>query len=249
MSNKAIGTNILTSTDSTEQETIWFHNINGIKDERNWAQIITTMKENHIDIFGFVETNKSMTGILRNQWQPIIRKQFYFSRTIHSESSTKTESKYKPGGTMTTITGKWQSRVSEMGSNKRGLGRWSYIKISSKRSNLVIITAYRPCKAYGPSTAWMQQWSLLREQGIKAPDPIKTFYDDLSTELQKWTSDGCEIILMMDANEPLGERPGGLGHLVGAHSLIDLSEKILHDKSHVSTYARGTKKKKTETTN
>jgi hypothetical protein len=47
---------------------------------------------------------------------------------------------------------------------------------------------------------------------------------------------------MMDANEPLGERPGGLGQLVGAHTLIDLSEKILHDKPHVSTYARGTRK-------
>jgi hypothetical protein len=112
-----------------------------------------------------------------------------------------------------------------MGSNKRGLGRWSYIKISRKRSNLVIITAYHPCKAYGPSTAWMQQWSLLRKQGIKNPNPIKTFYKDLSTELKKWTHNSCEIILMLDANEPLGERPGGLGHLVGEHSLVDLSEK------------------------
>jgi hypothetical protein len=41
---------------------------------------------------------------------------------IHSESSTKVGSDYKPGGTMTTITGKWQAQVSEMGSNKKGLG-------------------------------------------------------------------------------------------------------------------------------
>jgi hypothetical protein len=59
VSNEAIGTNILTNIDSTELKTIWFHNINGMKDERNWAQIITTMRENHIDIFGFAETNKS----------------------------------------------------------------------------------------------------------------------------------------------------------------------------------------------
>jgi hypothetical protein len=80
-----------------------------MKDKRNWAQIITTMRENHIDIFGFAETNKLMSGISRNQWQSVIRKQFYFSRTIHSESLTKANSEYKPGGTMTTITGKWQS--------------------------------------------------------------------------------------------------------------------------------------------
>jgi hypothetical protein len=106
---------------------------------------------------------------------------------------------------MTTITGKWQARVSEMGKDNKGLGRWSYVKVNSKRSSIVIITAYRPCKALGPQTSWMQQWSILRERGIRSPDPIKTFYDDLSTELLKWSSVGSEIILMLDANEPIGD--------------------------------------------
>jgi exonuclease III len=223
-------------------ETIWFHNINGIKDEKNWAQIILTMKENNIDIFGFAEINKSMDNFALNWWKSTIRKQFYLSRMIHSESTTKTDSEYKPGGTLTTITGKWQARVSEMGRDNKGLGRWSYIKISSKKSNLIIITAYRPCKSYGPLTAWMQQWSLLREKGIKHPDPIKIFYEDLSTEISKWTQEGAEVILMLDANEPLGERPGGLGNLVGRHSLVDLSQKVIQDEEKVSTYARGSKK-------
>jgi hypothetical protein len=55
-----------------------------------------------------------------------------------------------------------------------------------QKSKLVIITAYRPCKAYRPTTAWMQQWSLLQEQGIKTPDPIKIFYEDLTLALEKW---------------------------------------------------------------
>jgi hypothetical protein len=143
---------------------------------------------------------------------------------------------------MTTITGKWQAQVAEMGVDSRGLGRWSYFKLSSKKSNLIIITAYRPCKAFGPTTVWMQQWSLLREQGIKNPDPIKLFYEDLSKELTKWISTGMEIILMLDANEPLGERPGGLSNLVGRHSLIDLSQKLIQNTDKVSTYARGSKK-------
>jgi hypothetical protein len=183
-----------------------------------------------------------MDGVAKLQWKSMIQKQYYLSRTIHSESKLKTGSDYKPGGTMTTITGKWQARISEMGSDKKGLGRWSYVKISSKRSTLIIITAYRPCKAYGPSTAWMQQWSLLREKGIKNPDPIKIFYEDLSTELQKWIQNGSEIILMLDANEPLGERPGGLGKLVGCHSLLDLSANIIHEMTNISTYARGSRK-------
>jgi hypothetical protein len=113
-SNQEIGTNILTPAASADLETIWFHNINGIKDEKNWAQIIHTMNENNIDIFGFAEINKSMDNFATNCWKSIIKKQFYLSRTIHLESATKTESEYKPGGTMTTITGKWQARVSKM---------------------------------------------------------------------------------------------------------------------------------------
>jgi hypothetical protein len=129
-----------------------------------------------------------------------------------------------------------------MGKDRQGLGRWSFAKIASHKEKLVIITAYRPCKAYGPATAWMQQWSLLQGQGVQNPDPIKCFYDDLSAELAKWRSEGAEIILMLDANEPLGDRPGGLGNLVGQHSLIDLSWKIIQETDAVSTYARGSKK-------
>jgi hypothetical protein len=240
--NKAIGENILDPPKADDIETIWFHNINGMKDERNWEQIIVTMKENNVNIFGLVEINKSMDNFSKHRWQSIIKKHFYYSRTIHSESTTRTETDYKPGGTLTTITGKWQARVVEMGRDPRGLGRWSHIKISSKKSKLVIITAYRPCKAFGPSTVWMQQWSLLRAQGMKNPDPIKTFYEDLTQEMEKWTSEGAEIILMIDANEPLSERPGGLGNLIGRHELIDLSSKILQNNETVTTYARGSKK-------
>jgi hypothetical protein len=76
LSNQAIGVNILSQTESSEMETIWFHNINGKKDEKNWAQIITTMKENNIDIFGFAEINKTMESLNKNRWQSMIRKQF-----------------------------------------------------------------------------------------------------------------------------------------------------------------------------
>jgi hypothetical protein len=87
----------------------------------------------------------------------------------------------------------------------------------------------------------MQQWSILREQGVRNPDPIKSFYEDLSKQMEKWDTETTDIILMMDANEPLGDRPSGLGQLVGKHDLIDLSKDILPDEG-ISTYARGSKK-------
>jgi hypothetical protein len=64
--NKSIGENILDPPKSDNIKMLWFHNINGMKDEQNWEQIITTMKENNVDIFGFAEINKSMDNFSRH---------------------------------------------------------------------------------------------------------------------------------------------------------------------------------------
>jgi hypothetical protein len=155
-------------------ETIIFHNINGMKDITNWFQILTTMKELSADIFGFAETNQQMDRGEKFKWMEMTRKHFYYSRAMYSESKIQFKQSYKPGGTFTTITGKWQSRVSDQGQDPRGLGRWSYIQISSKRKSMIIVTAYRPCISNGPTTAWMQQGTLLREEGIMNPDPVNS---------------------------------------------------------------------------
>jgi hypothetical protein len=60
----------------------------------------------------------------------------------------------------------------------------------------------------------MQQWTLLRESGMKDPDPIKIFYTDLEKFLAGWIAKGTEIILMLDANETIGEKPGGLATVI-----------------------------------
>jgi hypothetical protein len=200
--------------------TILFHNINGIKDIDNWHQIMTTMKELQIDIFGFVELNKTINHGKKFKWIETMKKYYYYSRNVHSESNIDMES-YKPGGTMTTVTRKWQSRITELGQDKRGLGRWSYIKISTNKKSIIIMTAYRPCVTQGPSISWMQQWALLGQEGISNPDPIKIFYQDLEEILTGWRKDKNEIILM-DANEPVGKSPGGLTLVVGKVGMSDI---------------------------
>jgi hypothetical protein len=60
-------------------EIFLFHNINGIKDDDNWHQILTTMKELQIDIFGFAELNKTMNHGKKYKWMNIMRKYFYYS--------------------------------------------------------------------------------------------------------------------------------------------------------------------------
>jgi hypothetical protein len=68
----------------------------------------------------------------------------------------------------------------------------------------------------------MQQWSLLREAGIRSPDPIKCFYQDLTHELNTWTTAGHEIILMLDANEHISEKAGSIGSIISKFKLMDL---------------------------
>jgi hypothetical protein len=152
-------------------EGIIFHNINGLKDEHNWLQIMLTMKEINASIFGLAELNTTMKGYSFQKWNEITKKVFRTSKSTALESDLKFDTEYKPGGTMTSVVEKWQERVTGKGADKSGLGRWSYTIISSNSQKLAIITAYKPCKTSGPNTIWTQQWMLLRKTQ-KDPDPI-----------------------------------------------------------------------------
>jgi dihydroxyacid dehydratase/phosphogluconate dehydratase len=68
----------------------------------------------------------------------------------------------------------------------------------------------------------MQQWALLRQEGLLHPDLIKIFYKDLEDILTGWHKEQHEIILMMDANEPIGKAPGGLTIVMGKVGMSDL---------------------------
>jgi hypothetical protein len=113
------------------------------------------------------------------------------------------------------------------------------MKLNSNKKSLVIVTAYRPCVSHGPSTAWMQQWALLRQSGAKDPDPIKIFYEDLEKFLLSWKEQGSELLVMLDANESIGEKPGGLSRLIGKIGLVDLLNHRHPNSGSQNTYARG----------
>jgi hypothetical protein len=65
--NIPYGDNIMADNDNNEK--VLFHNINGMKDTTNWYQIITTMKELNIEIFGLAEINKSLNRGYNNEWR------------------------------------------------------------------------------------------------------------------------------------------------------------------------------------
>jgi hypothetical protein len=226
---------------SEQDEIFYFHNINGIKSDDNWAQILHTLQEHNVTCFGLAETNVSFAHATAKDYLRKLRQMFKHSRHTTSERLLKS-TQYKTGGTLTAVVGKWQARVTEQGDDKRGLGRWSFLRLSSKKQNLVIITAYRPIPANGLNTNWMQQWTLLREQGVKEPDPIKEFYKDLTEQLIKWQHQGYEIILMIDANEVIGSKPGGLTDIAIQLNMADLIALHHGIKNEPNTHIRGSKR-------
>jgi len=66
-----------------------------------------------------------------------------------------------------------------------GRARQMGIQHHARQSQL--ITAYQPCKTEGPTTAYQQQWSLLRARGINKPDPQQALIDNLDTILLSLT--------------------------------------------------------------
>lgn len=236
--NLPFGDNIQSQSDT---EGVLFHNINGIKDESNWTQINITMSEINITCFGLAEINTTLRRAAYTKWNDITRRTFRTSKCSFSESDIQSSGHYKPGGTITTVVGKWQARITERGKDPSGLGRWSFVKISSNKKNLIIITAYRPCKTVGPTTTWTQQWLLLRESQ-KDPDPIKQFDKDLMETLGKWKAEHHEIILLINANEEIGAKPGSLNQTIASAGLIDLISSKHGAKSFPNTYARGSKR-------
>lgn len=211
-----------------------------MKDTSNWFQILLTMRELNVNIFGFAEIIQQMNRGGKYKWTDIIRWHYYYSLTVRSESKIITDTNYKPGGTISTITGKWQARVSKLGQDPRGFGRWSFIKISSKKKSIIIITAYRPCTSQGPSTSWVQQWFLLHEEGEANLDPIKSSYMDIEKQLLQRRERGHKIILMINVNELIGN-PGGFTSIIAKVGLTDLIHHCQPHDEEINTYALGTK--------
>jgi hypothetical protein len=226
-------------------------NPNGISYQRgllDFQEILQSLRDNHIDGYGLPEIN--LDGL-----QPEIRKllediaqEFYGTAILAlSTSSLRSRTPYKPGGTLTGISNELCGRFQSSGSDPHGLGRWSFIQLTAKDGkSLVVVTAYRVCNANigtsGASTAFHQQWNLLRQKGILIPNPRKQFIKDLIIEVNKWKSAGADIILGGDFNERLGDTQDGLAHLVTACDLADPHATFHGTDGEPSTYSRGSKR-------
>jgi hypothetical protein len=202
------------------------------------------LANNNVAIFGLTETNiewnKHRTKAIM---KATLRKHFKQAILATSTTTMKFEEDYKPGGTCTVVTNNWTGRSLQTIEDTSGQGRWSGTIIRGHWFNVAIITAYQvtqsSIKQAGPTTAYAQQWAVSRHQGIDRPEPRKQFIEDIKRMLKKLKQDGNKIILMMDANEPMGKDKNGVSTITSECNLIDIHTSRHNKAATTATYARG----------
>jgi len=178
-----------------------------------------------VSVFAAQETNvhwnEDTTHLLQTQCQSVAPQ----IQITTSTSAEKTTEWYKPGGTIMMAMNNWTSRVVTKGHDTY-LGHWSYLKFVGKQDKgLIVMSSYCVCNQQfdaASQTVTAQQIRLLQARGIQRPKPRKTFLDDLIQQIQSWRRDNKEIIICMDANDPIDDPKADIARLFRETDMIDL---------------------------
>jgi hypothetical protein len=188
---------------------VYFQNLDGLRNDTEEIDLyVESMLQYQVGTFCWADPSidflqPAATSKLKTQTLA----HFKTARTAFSCSTIPNEgqSLYKPGGTLTTTTGKWTTRcVGCPIIDTSGMGRWSGLSYLGKNGrHLSILTAYRSPRqqAKGGFGFYDQQYALLIASGIKKPNVRKQFVLDIIQFIQNLQSDGHDIILSLDANE------------------------------------------------
>ena len=206
---------------------IWMTNPNGLGTNPNNTKYNSTFKYIHFkskaDIVCLAETNLRWSFLrhaatLNNRIHPHHRE----FRTSTSHNKQEDLGTTHRGGTCNIALDQTSHKVTKVGQDNSGLGRWSWMQVTGRNNiSTRIITAYRPCAKPTKSqltTVWDQHSRHYRSQGIEI-DPREQFLIDIETTLRDWISDGIKIVLTIDANENV--QAGKFRDMIGRLGLIN----------------------------
>ena len=192
---------------------ITFININGIpknKEQPKNKLITDAIIRTETDIMGMTETNLRWNKLaLKDQWTERTKGVWECSHhTIGHNLNDPGSTEFQPGGCITLSLGPASHRVTSKGMDDAKLGRWTWTRYKGTNNiSLRVITAYRPCKITnaGPSTVHSQHQRYLDNKDDHR-QPREAMLDDLLAEIEKWQTEGDQIILLMDCNEDIRGR-------------------------------------------
>jgi len=187
-----------------------------------------------------IHWNEETSSHLRTQCRRITT-QF---RLATSTSTEKAPDWFKPGGTITMALNHCTGRVIHSGSDPL-LGRWSYLEFIGKNNqHLIILSGYRVCNQQfdaASQTVTAQQIRLLQANGTPNPKPRTIFINDLLRLIQKWRHEGKEVIICIDANEPVDDPKSEISRLFQETDLTDLHQHKYPGNRKPATQQRGSK--------
>ena len=229
---------------------IIFNNANGIS---SWNQLSDldslgdACNKYEATIIALAETNlHGNDPHLRTTFTQRLRKYWtQFKMSLCSSLQHVGTGYYQPGGTALFVTPPW-TRHTRMSYDPTGLGRWSEATITGKAGRAItFISGYRVCKTteddMGPTTAYKQQWTMLRLKGDEQPNPRKRFLQDLQARVKQLQLQKTAVFLMLDANESMDDL-GDLATWVRELDLIDVHTDRHGVEAIPETYNRGTQR-------
>ena len=223
---------------------VYAMNVNGLALDRRGGRydtLCSTLKEVQADIFCGQEHNlDSNQTAVRATIFNTSRQHWQRSRALFATTPIEFSHAYKPGGSMIMTMDHTTGRIIRQSADK--WGRWaSYTYQGANNSTLSVISAYQVVpmsNSRGTATAAAQQHCLLLQNGDSITNPRKAFRRDLIAFLKQLASDGDEILLLGDFNEPLGSEADGMTLIAAELNLLDLFAS--HNSSTMpATYARG----------
>jgi exonuclease III len=154
-----------------------------------------------------------------------------------------------PGGTFIMTSGKYTGQISQRIKDNQHMGRWTGTVYNvGDNKKIHIVSAYCVCNTkvagtHATSSYAQQQVTMGTALGIQQPQPRQMIIDDFIMQFKNICINTQDyFILMIDANETMGEDTNGLTKLAKECNLIDAYEYIHGADTKFPTYERGSKR-------
>jgi hypothetical protein len=220
---------------NSEETRIFFQNVNGISGRDEWQdarEIGYMARQQWISILALAETKIDWKkGKAKRQCLQAL-KSFWTAAKIGTASSMLDfESIYQPGGVLQLIGNEWSSRVVRTEEDPKRMGRWIGMTLQGKQGQAItMISAYQVVDdsnaLHRPRTAYKQQWTMLRTDGDRNPDPRKAFVTDIIKYITREQEQDNDIILMLDANDNLTDPKSNLGRELLARGMTNVYQHL-----------------------
>jgi hypothetical protein len=194
---------------------------NGLKSFGEHPDLISGLKNSRklqVGGISLIEANiECKKHDYRANTEKLIRKIFWSTRIAYSISDERVEeSHYKPGVTATATLGHWASRVLWSWKDSTGCSWWNYICLGKNDKKFAIVTVYRVGhnQDAGDTTAFQQQYrtKYADDTARVQIDPHKQTMIDLEYFTEELKTDGFEVVVFIDANEPIDHRVRAQNH-------------------------------------